>query len=259
MHRVEVQLPVVHKPAGGGVRVLCEIETDDGLTGFGMTPDVPIAGRLQPGGITYANLENLELQLADGSDDITVQNTHFGTTTIQAEGGADSGGDRVGKAGDEVVEPGLHQRERLVVAGDALVIGLGHLQRRRRHLGCLLEAGFELDRLRPMSINVLPYNHPIRIAEMMATLRTPAFVARATVHNPLVSVHAKEMLRRAFRYQADGRCFSLVEILSTCPTNWGIPPAESTKWLEKHMLPYYPLGIFKTPESGSREPLPLEG
>ena len=99
--------------------------------------------------------------------------------------------------------------------------------------------------------------HPIRVAELISTLRTPAFVARATVHNPLVAVHAKEMLRRAFTCQVEGRCFSLVEILSTCPTNWGIPPAESTIWLEKNMLPYYPVGIFKTPDGGSREPLPL--
>ena len=99
--------------------------------------------------------------------------------------------------------------------------------------------------------------HPIRIAELISTLRTTAFVARATVHNPLVAVHAKEMLRRAFTCQVEGRCFSLVEILSTCPTNWGIPPAESTSWLENNMLPYYPVGVFKTPDGGSREPLPL--
>jgi 2-oxoglutarate ferredoxin oxidoreductase subunit beta len=99
--------------------------------------------------------------------------------------------------------------------------------------------------------------HPIRIAELISTLRTPAFVARATVHNPLVAVHAKEMLRRAFRHQVAGDCFSLVEILSTCPTNWGVPPAEAMSWLEKNMLPYYPVGIFKTPDGGSREPLPM--
>jgi len=99
--------------------------------------------------------------------------------------------------------------------------------------------------------------HPIRVSEMISTLRTPSFVARATVHNPLVAVHAKEMLRRAFRYQVDGTCFSLVEILSTCPTNWGIPPVESMSWLEKNMLPYYPVGIFKTPDGGSREPRPM--
>jgi len=99
--------------------------------------------------------------------------------------------------------------------------------------------------------------HPIRVSELISTLRTPAFVARATVHNPLVAVHAKEMLRRAFRHQVEGRCFSLVEVLSTCPTNWGIPPTESMSWLEKNMLPYYPVGVFKTPDGGSREPQPM--
>jgi 2-oxoglutarate ferredoxin oxidoreductase subunit beta len=72
-----------------------------------------------------------------------------------------------------------------------------------------------------------------------------------------VTVNAKEMLRRAFRCQVEGTCFSLVEILSTCPTNWGVPPNEATTWLEKNMLPYYPLGVFKTPDGTSREPKPL--
>jgi len=111
----------------------------------------------------------------------------------------------------------------------------------------------------PLGRDVDNAGHPIRIAEMLSTLRTPAFVARTSVHTPLLSVNTKEMLRRAFTHQVEGRCFSLVEVLSTCPTNWGIPPAESMSWLEKNMLPYYPLGIFKTPESGSREPMPLEG
>ena len=65
-------------------------------------------------------------------------------------------------------------------------------------------------------------------------------------------------IKKAFTYQLENTCFSLVEVISTCPTNWGVPPAEATQWLEKNMLPYYPLGIFKTPTSGSREPLPLD-
>ncbi len=108
----------------------------------------------------------------------------------------------------------------------------------------------------PMGRDVESAGHPIRVAELISTLRTPAFVARASSHTPLAAVNAKEMLRRAFRYQVDGRCFSLVEILSTCPTNWGIPPADATRWLEKTMLPYYPLGVFKTPDGEDRAPLP---
>jgi 2-oxoglutarate ferredoxin oxidoreductase subunit beta len=107
-----------------------------------------------------------------------------------------------------------------------------------------------------MGRDVASAGHPIRVAELISTLRTPAFVARASSHTPLAAVHAKEMLRRAFRYQVDGRCFSLVEILSTCPTNWGIPPADATRWLEQNMIPYYPLGVFKTPDGEDRAPLP---
>jgi 2-oxoglutarate/2-oxoacid ferredoxin oxidoreductase subunit beta len=99
--------------------------------------------------------------------------------------------------------------------------------------------------------------HPLRVSELLSTLRTPAFIARAAVHTPLHAVTAKQMLRRAFRYQTAGTCFSLVELLSTCPTNWGLSPAEATRWLEEHMCPYYPLGVFKTPETGDRAPEPL--
>ena len=111
----------------------------------------------------------------------------------------------------------------------------------------------------PLGRDVEQAGYPVRIAELIATLRTPAFVARASVHSPLHAVNAKEMIRRAFRYQKEGTCFSLVEVLSTCPTNWGIPPAEALAWLEEHMLPYYPLGVFKVPGGADRAPLPLSG
>lgn len=111
----------------------------------------------------------------------------------------------------------------------------------------------------PLGRDVEQAGYPVRIAELIATLRTPAFVARASVHSPLHAVNAKEMIRRAFRYQKEGTCFSLVEVLSTCPTNWGIPPQEALAWLEQHMLPYYPLGVFKVPGGADRAPLPLSG
>jgi 2-oxoglutarate ferredoxin oxidoreductase subunit beta len=111
----------------------------------------------------------------------------------------------------------------------------------------------------PMGRDTDLAGHPIRVAEMLCTLQTPAFVARGSVHRPLETVKTKQLIRRAFEYQRDNTCFSLVEVLSTCPTNWGIPPAESTEWLEKNMMPYYPLGIFKTPGGVDRAPRPLEG
>ena len=111
----------------------------------------------------------------------------------------------------------------------------------------------------PLGRDVEQAGYPIRVVELISTLRTPAFVARGTVHTPLAAVNAKELLRRAFRYQVEGRCFSLVELLSTCPTNWGLTPTESCQWLEQNMMPYYPSGVFKTPDGADRAPAPLGG
>jgi 2-oxoglutarate ferredoxin oxidoreductase subunit beta len=99
--------------------------------------------------------------------------------------------------------------------------------------------------------------YPIRVAELLTSLRTPAFIARGAVHTPRHAIHAKALLRQAFRCQAENRCFSLVELLAICPTNWALPPDEAARWLERQMIPYYPLGVFKTPETPDRAPLPL--
>jgi 2-oxoglutarate ferredoxin oxidoreductase subunit beta len=91
--------------------------------------------------------------------------------------------------------------------------------------------------------------HPVRVVEMLATLRTPSFLARVAVHTPLHTIDAKKAVREAFRLQAEGTCFTMVEILSICPTNWGLTSAESNKWLEENMMPYYPLGVLKHPDT----------
>jgi 2-oxoglutarate ferredoxin oxidoreductase subunit beta len=109
----------------------------------------------------------------------------------------------------------------------------------------------------PQGRDVAKAGYPIRMAELLSALHTPAFIARGSVHSPLHAVRTKELLRTAFAHQRDDRCFSLVEVLSTCPTNWGLAPAESLAWLERTMLPYYPLGVFKTPDGPDRAPLPL--
>jgi 2-oxoglutarate ferredoxin oxidoreductase subunit beta len=73
-------------------------------------------------------------------------------------------------------------------------------------------------------------------------------VERVSVHNPANIRKAKKAIKKAFEYQIAGKGFTIVEVLSTCPTNWGLTPVESLKWLEDNMLPYYPLGNFRTPE-----------
>ncbi|MFY9942254.1 MAG: thiamine pyrophosphate-dependent enzyme [Desulfobacterales bacterium] len=89
---------------------------------------------------------------------------------------------------------------------------------------------------------------PIRMAELLASLQTPAYIARQTVLKPKYIVKAKKSLKKAFQYQLEGRCFSFVEMVSTCPTNWGLTPTEAVRWSEETLLPYYQLGEFKTPE-----------
>ena len=86
---------------------------------------------------------------------------------------------------------------------------------------------------------------PIRIAEMLATIEGSAYIERVAVNSPANIRRAKAAIKKAFQCQLDGKGFSLIEVLSNCPTNWGLSPVESMKWLEENMIPYYPLGVKK--------------
>ena len=101
----------------------------------------------------------------------------------------------------------------------------------------------------PFGRDVNDVGMPIRMAELLSSLATPAYVTRQAVLKPKFINKAKKAIKRAFEYQLAGRCFSFVEVVSTCPTNWGMTPAEAIQWAEQTMLPYYPLGEFKTPEA----------
>ncbi|MFO8070745.1 MAG: thiamine pyrophosphate-dependent enzyme [Polyangia bacterium] len=100
----------------------------------------------------------------------------------------------------------------------------------------------------PAGRDVEQVGFPIRMAELLTTLKTRAFVARVSAHSVAETIRAKAIIREAFQYQKQDRCFTFVEVLSTCPTNWGLSPREAAEWLEKEMIPYYPLGVFKRPE-----------
>jgi 2-oxoglutarate ferredoxin oxidoreductase subunit beta len=89
---------------------------------------------------------------------------------------------------------------------------------------------------------------PIPMAELIAQLRTPGYVERVAVHTPLHVIAAKQAIRRAFRLQVERRCYSFVEVLSTCPTNWGKTPIEAAKWVDEVMVPYFKLGLKKSPD-----------
>jgi 2-oxoglutarate ferredoxin oxidoreductase subunit beta len=100
----------------------------------------------------------------------------------------------------------------------------------------------------PRGRDVKDVGYPIRMAELISSLRTPAFVARVASHTTAETIKAKQVIRQAFEHQMQGTCYSFVEVLSICPTNWGLSPRESSTWLDKEMVPYYPLGIKKRPE-----------
>nr|WP_296155160.1 thiamine pyrophosphate-dependent enzyme [uncultured Peptoniphilus sp.] len=89
---------------------------------------------------------------------------------------------------------------------------------------------------------------PIRIAEMLATINGAKFVERVAVNTPANIRKAKRAIKECFQLQLDGKGFGIVEVLSSCPTNWGFPPAEALKWLEDNMIPYYPLGNLRNGE-----------
>ncbi len=87
--------------------------------------------------------------------------------------------------------------------------------------------------------------NPIRVSEMLATLDGPSYIARVSVHDVPNVNKAKAAIKQAFKNQIEGKGFSLVEVLSTCPTNWGLAPSEAIKWLVENMIPQYPLGVKK--------------
>ncbi len=90
--------------------------------------------------------------------------------------------------------------------------------------------------------------NPIRVCELLSSLEGPAYLARVTVANPRRVRETKRALRKAFRAQLEGLGFSLVEVLSTCPTRWSMSPEKALAWVEETMVPYYPLREFVVAE-----------
>lgn len=97
----------------------------------------------------------------------------------------------------------------------------------------------------PMGRDIENNGYPIRTAEMLATLDGAGYIVRRSLHDPTNIRKAKKAIRLAFETQERGLGFSMVELLSTCPTNWGMNPIQSLQWIEEHMIPYFPLEDFK--------------
>ena len=97
----------------------------------------------------------------------------------------------------------------------------------------------------PRGRDVETQGYPVKASEMISTLDGASYVVRRSLHDPKSIRLAKKAIRTAFEVQIRGLGFSMVELLSTCSTNWGMTPVESLHWLENNMVPYFPLGDFK--------------
>ena len=104
----------------------------------------------------------------------------------------------------------------------------------------------------PYGRDVSHCGYPVRVSEMLSTLNGPAYIERVSVHDVPHIKKAKAAIKKAFQLQMEGKGFTLVEVLSTCPTTWGKTPKEAFEWLKSDMLPTYPLGVYKdiTTEGG---------
>ncbi|MDR1463698.1 MAG: 2-oxoglutarate oxidoreductase [Oscillospiraceae bacterium] len=105
----------------------------------------------------------------------------------------------------------------------------------------------------PYGRDVTRTGMPIRICEMLATLESPAYLERVSVDSIKNIRQAQKAIAKAFRCQAEGRGFSLVEVISSCPTNWGVSPAEALDWMREKMIPYYPLGVYRDKTEGGEQ------
>ena len=94
---------------------------------------------------------------------------------------------------------------------------------------------------------------PVRVSEMLSTLNGPAYIERVSVHDVPNIKQAKAAIKKAFTLQMEGKGFTLVEVISSCPTNWGKTPKEALEWVKSDMLPTYPLGVYKDITAGGDE------
>ena len=97
----------------------------------------------------------------------------------------------------------------------------------------------------PYGRDVATAGYPIKVAELLSALDAPAYIARVAVNNVKNVRNAKKVIEKAFKNQIEKKGFSLVEVVSSCPTNWGMTPEKALQWVDEKMIPYYPLGVYR--------------
>ena len=94
---------------------------------------------------------------------------------------------------------------------------------------------------------------PIKVSEMLSQIDGAEYIERVAVNNIKNIKAAKKAIKKAFQNQIDGKGFSLVEVISSCPTNWGMTPKKALEWIDEAMIPYYPLGVYKDRSAAQEE------
>ncbi len=97
----------------------------------------------------------------------------------------------------------------------------------------------------PYGRDVTQCGYPVKVCEMLSQLEGPEYLARVAVNSVKNVNNAKKAIEKAFRNQVEGKGFSMIEVVSSCPTNWGLTPQAALKWIDDAMIPYYPLGVYK--------------
>ncbi|MBP3361908.1 MAG: 2-oxoglutarate oxidoreductase [Clostridia bacterium] len=97
----------------------------------------------------------------------------------------------------------------------------------------------------PYGRDVKTVGYPVKVCEMVSQLDGAAYIERVAVNNVKNVRNAKKAIKKAFEYQVEGKGFSLIELISSCPTNWGLTPSKALEWIDENMIPYYPLGVYK--------------
>lgn len=105
----------------------------------------------------------------------------------------------------------------------------------------------------PYGRDVKTVGYPIKVCELLSSLDGPKYIERVAVNNVKNVMSAKKAIKKAFENQINGKGFSLVEVISSCPTNWGMTPSKAMEWIDTHMIPYYPLGVYKDRSANKEE------
>ena len=105
----------------------------------------------------------------------------------------------------------------------------------------------------PYGRDVKACGFPIKVSEMLSQVDGAEYIERVAVNNIKNIKAAKKAIKKAFQNQIDGKGFSLVEVISSCPTNWGMTPKAALEWIDEKMIPYYPLGVYKDRSAAQEE------